>query len=193
MLLDRSYTFLFLRLCPHFGGTHLPLMFWEKVHKKSSILKFWICHSHLIFWPNIKFKIETYSPSELFSHYSISVIYSIPVSKVAFEKSDAIFIPDFKKINLFVYSCETQRERQRHRQREKQTPGRKPDVGLNLGPPGSHPGPKAALNHWATGVPLFLTFICGFLLFCFLFLVEEILYKYELGLYLVAGKRKSNI
>ena len=42
---------------------------------------------------------------------------------------------------------ETERERQRHRQREKQAPCRKPEVGLDSGTPGSHPGPKAALNH----------------------------------------------
>ena len=34
-------------------------------------------------------------------------------------------------------------ERQRHRQREKQAPCQEPDVGLNPGTPGSHPGPKA--------------------------------------------------
>ena len=43
----------------------------------------------------------------------------------------------------------TERERggQRHRQREKQAPCRELDVGLDPGTPGSHPGPKAALNH----------------------------------------------
>ena len=45
---------------------------------------------------------------------------------------------------------DTHRERQRHRQREKQAPCREPDVGLDPGSPGSHPGLKAALNHWAT-------------------------------------------
>ena len=35
------------------------------------------------------------------------------------------------------------RERQRQRQREKQAPCREPDVGLNPGSPGSHPGRKA--------------------------------------------------
>ena len=38
---------------------------------------------------------------------------------------------------------ETQIERQRHRQREKQAACREPDVGLDPGSPGSHPGPKA--------------------------------------------------
>ena len=37
---------------------------------------------------------------------------------------------------------DTERERQRHRQREKQAPCREPDVGLNPGSPGSHPGLK---------------------------------------------------
>ena len=39
-----------------------------------------------------------------------------------------------------------ERERNRHRQREKQAPCREPDVGLDPGSPGSHPGPKLALN-----------------------------------------------
>ena len=39
-----------------------------------------------------------------------------------------------------------ERERQRHRQREKQVPCKEPDVGLDSRTPGSHPGPKAALN-----------------------------------------------
>ena len=41
---------------------------------------------------------------------------------------------------------EREREGHRHRQREKQAPCREPDVGLNPGSPGSHPGPKAGLN-----------------------------------------------
>ena len=41
--------------------------------------------------------------------------------------------------------------RQRHRQREKQAPCRETDAGLDPGSPGSHPGPNAALNRWATG------------------------------------------
>ena len=36
--------------------------------------------------------------------------------------------------------------RERDRQREKQAPYRKPDTGLDPRSPGSHPGPKAALN-----------------------------------------------
>ena len=41
---------------------------------------------------------------------------------------------------------ERERERQRHRQREKQALYREPDMGLDPGSPGSHPGLKAALN-----------------------------------------------
>ncbi|XP_038317522.1 uncharacterized protein LOC102154051 isoform X5 [Canis lupus familiaris] len=50
-----------------------------------------------------------------------------------------------------VLDTERERERQRPRQREKQAPCREPDVGLDPGSPGSHPGPKVELNHWATG------------------------------------------
>ena len=38
---------------------------------------------------------------------------------------------------------EQEREREKQRQREKQAPCRDPDVGLNPGSPGSHPGLKA--------------------------------------------------
>ena len=59
---------------------------------------------------------------------------------------------------LLIYSWEThtqrERERQRHRQREKQAPCREPDMGLDPGSPGSRPGLKAALNHWATWASL---------------------------------------
>ena len=41
--------------------------------------------------------------------------------------------------------------RDRHRQREKQVPCREPNVRLDPGSPGSHPGLKVALNRWATG------------------------------------------
>ena len=41
---------------------------------------------------------------------------------------------------------ERERERQRHRQKEKQAQCREPDMGLDLGSPGSDPGLKAALN-----------------------------------------------
>ena len=46
---------------------------------------------------------------------------------------------------------------QRQRQREKQAPCREPDVGLDPGAPGSHPGPKAGakpLSH--PGIPIIL-------------------------------------
>ena len=46
-----------------------------------------------------------------------------------------------------------ERERQRHRQREKQAPCREPDMGLNPGSPGSHPGLKAALTAGPPGLP----------------------------------------
>ena len=57
----------------------------------------------------------------------------------------------FLKI-LFIYSWETHThtQRQRHRQRGKQDPCREPDMGLDPGAPGSHPGLKVVLNHWAT-------------------------------------------
>ena len=46
---------------------------------------------------------------------------------------------------------DTEREGHRHRQREKQAPCREPDVGLDPGSAGSHPGLQAALNCCATG------------------------------------------
>ena len=58
----------------------------------------------------------------------------------------------FLKVYLFIH--ERHRERQIHRQREEQAPCRKPDVGLDPGTPGSHPGLKAdvqPLSH--PGVP----------------------------------------
>ena len=42
------------------------------------------------------------------------------------------------------------RDRERQREKEKQAPCRQPDMGLDPRSPGSHPGPKAALNHCAT-------------------------------------------
>ena len=59
----------------------------------------------------------------------------------------------FLKI-LFLCVCERERERdrerergrQRHRQREKLAPCREPDMGLDPGAPGSHPGLKVVLN-----------------------------------------------
>ena len=49
-----------------------------------------------------------------------------------------------------------ERERQRHREREKQAPYWEPNVGLDPGTPGLHPGPKAGakpLSH--PGIPPF--------------------------------------
>ena len=48
-----------------------------------------------------------------------------------------IFFKDF----IYLFMRETQRE-----QREKQAPCREPDVGLDPGSPGSHPGLRVALN-----------------------------------------------
>ena len=51
------------------------------------------------------------------------------------------------------------REREAETQREKQAPCRKPDMGLDPGSPGSHPGPKARakpLSH--PGIPIKLAF-----------------------------------
>ena len=49
-----------------------------------------------------------------------------------------------------------ERERQRHRRRKKQAPCQEPDVGLDSGTPGSHPGPKGdtqLLSHPGIPVP----------------------------------------
>ena len=72
-------------------------------------------------------------------HYFICVTSLNPVTtQVSIPLIPIYFI--FKKI-LFIYSLERERERererQRHRQREKQVPSREPDVGLDLGTPGS--------------------------------------------------------
>ena len=63
------------------------------------------------------------------------------------KEKDAFLKKDF----IYLFMRDTHRERQRHKQREKQAPCREPDVGLDPGSPESHPGPKAALNHGATG------------------------------------------
>ena len=47
---------------------------------------------------------------------------------------------------MFRRYTERGREKQRHRQREKQAPCREPDVGLDPGTLGSHPGLKAGTN-----------------------------------------------
>ena len=67
---------------------------------------------------------------------------------------------------------DTERERQRHRQREEQAPCREPDVGLDPGTPGSHPGPKAGakpLSH--PGIPEFAFLICYAANICFQFML----------------------
>ena len=61
---------------------------------------------------------------------------------------------------------ERERERGRHRPREKQAPCREPDVGLDPGSLGSHPGLKAALNRWATGAAQHPSFLWDSPLFC---------------------------
>ena len=58
------------------------------------------------------------------------------------KKNETLF---FLKI-LFIYSCETHRERQRHRQREKQAPCGELNAGLHPRTPGSQPEPKT-LDH----------------------------------------------
>ena len=53
---------------------------------------------------------------------------------------------------MYLFMRDTQGERgQRPRQREKQAPCREPDVGLDPGSPGPHPGLQAAPSRWATG------------------------------------------
>ena len=63
-------------------------------------------------------------------------------------KLSFLFFKDF--IYLFMRERERERETQRPRQREQQAPCREPDMGLDPESPGSHPGLKAMLNHWAT-------------------------------------------
>ena len=53
---------------------------------------------------------------------------------------------NWSSTSLFIHEKHIERERQRHRQREKQAPRRDPDVELDSGSPGSHPGLKTALN-----------------------------------------------
>ena len=51
-----------------------------------------------------------------------------------------------RSIYLFIHDRQRERERQKHRRREKQAPCGEPDAELDPGTPGSHPGPKEALN-----------------------------------------------
>ena len=60
----------------------------------------------------------------------------------------------FLKIFYLFIQRERKRERQRHRQREKQAPCREPNMGLDPGSPGSHPGLQAVLNCCATRATL---------------------------------------
>ena len=74
---------------------------------------------------------------------------NVSLFKICFKFSIFIF-KDF----IYLFMRDTERERQRHRQREKQASCRETDMGLDPGSPGSHPGLKAALNHWATRLPV---------------------------------------
>ena len=69
------------------------------------------------------------------------------VTKVFFFfSSNILFIP------------ERHREKGRGIEREKQAPCREPDVGLDLGTPGSRLGPKAGAEPLSPWDPLFLFF-----------------------------------
>ena len=63
----------------------------------------------------------------------------------------------FLRFYLFIHENHTQgereREEQRHRQREAGSMQGARCGGLDPGSPGPGSGPKAALNHWATGLP----------------------------------------
>ena len=67
------------------------------------------------------------------------------------EKLNHIQIAALKKD--FIYLWETQRE--------KQAPCKEPNMGPDPGSPGSLPGLKAALNHWATSLLLNSSFWKG--------------------------------
>ena len=47
---------------------------------------------------------------------------------------------------MIVTEREREREKQRYKQRQKQAPCREPDVGLDLGTPGSALGQRQVLN-----------------------------------------------
>ena len=85
----------------------------------------------------------------------------------------------FFKIYLFIHS-ERARERQRHRQREKQAPCREPDVGLDPGPPGSHPQVQAVLNCCATRAAL-----NHFFIFIFLHVICDFFFDFLVGPFIV--------
>ena len=69
------------------------------------------------------------------------------------EKLECFFFFNFKDFT-YLFMRDREREGQRYRQREKQAPWREPDLGLDPGSPGSHPGLKVALNRWATKAAL---------------------------------------
>ena len=81
--------------------------------------------------------------------YSIKYICQVLVDFIS--KKYLRFFKDF--IYLFMRDTHThrererERERERDRQREKQAPCKEPDVGFDPRNPGSHPEPKAGLNH----------------------------------------------
>ena len=62
----------------------------------------------------------------------------------------------FLRFYLFIHDRHRKRERERERE---MAPCMEPDMGLNPGSPGSHPGLKVALNHWATRAAHLSTFL----------------------------------
>ena len=89
---------------------------------------------------------------------------------------------------LFIYERERERERerdrQRHRQREKQDPCREPDAGLNLRSPGSGPGPKAALNRWATQGCPDSSFFLKAELYSYIYIYMRYIYIWDIYIYI---------
>ena len=75
----------------------------------------------------------------------MSVGFMAMRSSVMFWLCTFLFVYLFKDF-IYLFIRDSQRQRQRHRQREEQAPCRKPDAGLNPRSPGSHAGPKLALN-----------------------------------------------
>ena len=69
-------------------------------------------------------------------------------------------------LRFYLFMRDRERERHRYRLKEEQASCREPGVGLDPGSPGSHPGPKAALNRWATLAAHILAFLK---VDCFLF------------------------
>ena len=69
---------------------------------------------------------------------------TVSVGGSTFSFEPFFFLKSFFFFNILLIH---ERERQRPRQREKQVPCREPDAGLDPRTPGSHPEPKAELNH----------------------------------------------